>query len=292
MSLSPLLSIESGLQTGASIPLLAGTCRVGAGLANDIVVADPALAATHLVLEHGPTLVLRAVDGDVDIDGKRLRPGQSRRVHGLLRFRAGSTVFRLDIARVPPARAAAIRAAPVGLIVVATAALLMMPSSQGEGSTAHLVRVEPAKTASVEASYTSPGLASAPTPLQATDAVRARFDRSSLGALHVDAGADGAVVVSGSLTPEQRAGFTDAKRWFDAQFNGRAVLVDHVTVAATVPPLTVAAVRAGGAEPFVVDRAGRKLQPGSSLSDGWVLDRIETDRVTVRRGDQTLAVRF
>ena len=288
--LSPLLSIESGLQAGASLPLPVGTCRVGTGLGNDIVVADPALAATHLLLERGPSLVLHAADGEIHIDGKRLRPGRSRRVRGSLRFKAGNTVFRLDVGTTPrpPARAAAIRAAPAGLIVVATAALLMMPSSQGEGSTAHLVRIEPAKTAPVEALHT----AVLPTSLQATDAVRARFDQSGLGTLRIDAGADGAVVVSGSLAPEQRAGFTDAKRWFDAQFNGRAVLVDHVTVAATVPPLTVAAVRAGGAEPFVVDRTGRKLQPGSTLSDGWVLDRIEIDCVTVRRGDQTLAVRF
>lgn len=287
---SPLLSVETGLQAGASLQLPGGTCRIGTGLANDIVVADPTLAAMHLVIMRGPTLVLRAADGEIHIDGKRLRPGQSRRVNSPVRFRAGNTVFRLDIGTAPvlPARAAAIRAAPLGLIVLATAALLMVPSSQGEGSTARLIRVEPAKTAPVEAMRA--GIL--PTLLGAIDAVRTRFDQSSLRTLRVDAGADGSVIVSGSLAPEQRAIFTDAKRWFDAQFNGRTVLVDHVTVAATAPPLTIAAVRAGGAEPFVVDRAGRKLQPGSSLSDGWVLDRIETDRVTVRRGDQTLAVRF
>jgi hypothetical protein len=42
-----------------------------------------------------------------------------------------------------------------------------------------------------------------------------------------------------------------------------------------------------GPQPYVINERGRRLYPGAGLDDGWVLQRIENDRVVlVRDGRQ------
>ncbi len=89
----------------------------------------------------------------------------------------------------------------------------------------------------------------------------------------------------------QLPAWREAQRWFDARFGGSAVLVDLVAASAAAPPLAIQAVWSGP-DPYIIDGAGQKLFPGALLRTGWTLDRVEPDRVIIRRGSQTLAVRF
>lgn len=285
-----ILTVEDGPQAGASLLLQPGSTLVGSDLDSDVVVTDCLMAAAHFVVECGPAVVLRAVAADVRLHrGACLRPGEAHATVSSMRFTAGGTGFRLDAmqARVPAAcpdwRS---RLAAPAAIVVTAAALLVVQVPHGDTSVASRLPID--RVAPVQLAGALP---SVPTSADLVEALSGRMVAAGLSGLRSGVGADGAVDVSGSLSPDQQAAWADIRHWFDGHYGGRAVLVDRAGLSAPTAPLSVAALHAG-ASPFVIDRSGHKLFPGSELPDGWRVDSIEPSRVLVRRGDQVLAVRF
>lgn len=292
------LAVESGPQAGASLMLLPGTHRIGSGLDCDIVLADPLMAPAHFALEDTPVAALRALDAEVRVQGGPvLRPGEARAIRRPLRFTAGGTRFRLD----PPAPAAAAatpgwRSRAAMATVLATAAVILLVAQATPAGTASVASL-PAPMAAASTLERGPA-ATAPTqiPAHATDAdpaaaLAGRLAAASLAGVHSRVGADGTMEAAGTLSPEQQAAWSDVKRWFDGAYGARVVLVDHVALSAPAAPLSIAAVHPG-ASPFVIDRSGQKLFPGSDLPGGWVVESIEPTHVLVRRNGQALAVRF
>ena len=102
---------------------------------------------------------------------------------------------------------------------------------------------------------------------------------------------DGGVVASGRIIPPRAEAWHAAVRWFDTAAEGRAVLVDRVEVSSVAAFLQIQAVYTGRT-PYVIDGEGQKLFIGASLPDGAVIQKIESQRVLVKRGDQVVAVRF
>lgn len=278
-----VLAIADGVHAGARLPLRAGVHRVGGSLDNDVVVSEAALAACHFEIEHGGTTVLRTCGASLRLaDGTALVAGGSVAVAGTLHFHAGGTGFRLVAAA--PARSRTTRrlAAPVAALAACVAAVLVV-SAPGAESNAALGRAPRVAERRV---------AAAPDTTEVAAALGDRLVLAGLGGLQPTTGGDGTVTVSGSLSPEQKAGWAEVRRWFDGRYGGGVVLVDHVGATVAMAPLSIAAVRPGGDAPFVIDQAGRRLFIGSAVADGWVVAAIEPTRVTVRRHAETLAVRF
>lgn len=284
------LIVENGPQAGASLLLQPGLNLVGSGLDSDVVVTDCLMATGHFMVECGPAVVLRVLAADIRLQsGARLLAGRTHTVRGRVRFTAGSTDFRVDIidSLVPPARPYwRSRLAAPAAIAVTAAALLVIQVPRGDSSVSPRPPIE--RVASLRVAEATPSM---PALTGLVDMLSSRVAVAGLSGLHVKAGMDGALEVSGSLSPDQQAAWADVKRWFDGRHGGRAVLVDRVGLSTPAAPLSVAALHAGTA-PFVIDRTGRKLFPGSELPDGWLVDSIEPTRVLVRRGDQVMAVRF
>lgn len=109
----PQLVIERGQQQGARIDLTPGRHGVGSAVSNSIALLDPALAATHFVLEvTGTAFTLHAEAGLQRLDGKRrVRPGPWRRHRLPARHALRGRRHRLPPAR-PGSRPRAGRAAP------------------------------------------------------------------------------------------------------------------------------------------------------------------------------------
>lgn len=284
------LTVENGPQAGASLLLQPGRTLVGTGLDSDVVVSDGLMATAHFAVECGSSVVLRALTADVRLGrGASLRPGEARAAAAGARFTAGVTGFRIDA---PEVRVSLARSdwrsrlvAPAAIAVTA-AALLVIQVPHGDTSVASRMPVD--RVAPVQVTGAMP---SVPTPADLVEVLSGRMVAAGLSGLRFGVGTDGAVDVSGSLSPDQQAGWADIKRWFDGRYGGRAVLVDRAGLSAPTAPLSVAALHTG-TSPFVIDRDGHKLFPGSELADGWRIDSIEPSRVLVRRGDQVLAVRF
>lgn len=278
-----VLTIVSGPQAGACLSLGAGAHRVGGDLENDVVVSDAALAAGHFEIEHGNGTVLRACSTVLRLaDGSQLSEGGLMPVAGMCHFHMGGTEFRLAAAAPAGARSPRRLAAPAAAIAACVAAVLVM-SAPGAESNAALG--QPPRTA-------APDVTTAPSATEVAAALGDRLAGAGLAGLQPAVGTDGTVAVSGSVSPDQKTGWAEVRRWFDSRYGGRVMLVDRVGTTVAVAPLSVAAVRPGGDAPFVIDQSGRRLFIGSAVADGWVVAAIDPTHVTVRRNAETLAVRF
>lgn len=294
---SPNLLVKSGPQAGALLTLLPGSHRVGKSFDCNIVLADPLLAAAHFALEdasgpnNAPALALRALDAEVRIQGGPvLRSGESYPVRWPLSFTAGGTQFRLELPVNTPASAGPGWQSRVAMLAVlaigAITFLVVQATPAGTATVADLSAVAPVREHVIAA--TSPAR---PVAAELTAALADRLATAGLAGVHPSMNADGVMEAAGTVLPEQQAAWSDVKRWFDGAHGARTVLVDRVALSAPAAPLSIAAVHPG-ASPFVIDRSGQKLFPGSSLPGGWVVDTIEPTQVLVRRNGQALAVRF
>jgi hypothetical protein len=120
---------------------------------------------------------------------------------------------------------------------------------------------------------------------------RQQLASAGLGEVSVNIQSDGAVEAVGHIVPAKGEAWRAAVRWFDTAAAGRAVLVDRVNAAAAAASLQVQAVYTG-LTPYVIDGEGQKLFIGASLPDGSVIQKIESESVLLKRGDQLVAVRF
>jgi type III secretion protein D len=135
------------------------------------------------------------------------------------------------------------------------------------------------------------GLGASPATLKgAADALRQRLAAAGLTTVEIASDAT-AITARGSIDSAALGKWRDIQQWFDSTFGIAVVLTSQVEAKPLSPsaPLTVQAIWAG-AGPYVIDGRGQKLFAGAVISDGWVVDRIEQNRVVLRRGADLLAV--
>ncbi len=280
------LCVLDGPQAGARVALPAGRHFVGGGLDNDVVVCAVGLAASHFVIESGPRAVLRAGSASLRLaDGTVLAGEGAREAGAVLRFQAGGTSFCLESHLVRPRRAAQRAATPVVALAACAVAALML-SAPGAESSSSLGRVLP------DAAWPPTAAARAPNARTVAAALAERLDAAGVAGLLARPVADGSVEIGGSLAPGDAAAWAELLRWFDATYGNRVVLVDHAERSARRAPLAIAGVRLAGDASCVIDGSGRHLSVGSDAGEGWVIGAIEASHVTLRRGAETLSVRF
>jgi Inner membrane component of T3SS, cytoplasmic domain/YscD/CdsD-like Bon-like domain 3 len=137
------------------------------------------------------------------------------------------------------------------------------------------------------------GAASKGTALNAEEAGRKlteRFNASGLTGLRVSA-ANGQVVVTGSITKQQAAAWTEAQQWFDAAYRG-LVLVTNVTSVEAKKPAPVLNVQAVwfGERPYVITAEGNRYYKGAFLDNGWMIKDIVEGRILLAKDGETLAL--
>ncbi len=277
------LLILTGPHAPASVPLRQGPNTVGADPGSDIVLADDLLAPSHFTLRRADAAIrLLATGGPVLLGGTTVGPGESAPCRDGMTFQAGDTAFQLT--GLSPAAATRRRASRPAVFAAAAAFSVIVLVSLALNAGARQAAAPPLASAT----------AAAARPTVATDALHALQERlaaANLGAVALAALADGSVEARGEIMPQQMAAWHEQQHWFDGAFGGRAVLVSQVTASAAAPPLAIQAVWPGQ-HPYVINGAGQKLFAGAALRSGWTVERIEADRVLIRRGGQTLAVRF
>jgi hypothetical protein len=300
-----MLIVETGAHRGARASLAPGPSRVGGAAENDIVVSDIQSLGACFVLDCRPhELVLRAVDLPLTLaNGKSIRPGQSRSLAGNSHFSSGGIAFRVEAGHLTNHLAshlawserlgrAPLRAVIAGTASIATLLAVLvalhaapttppLPSSAASVETTGSFTAKPARDASGSDDRTRTALRS----------LRQYLDEKGLNAVVLTARSDGAIEARGQVFPQQKAAWREIGRWFDGQAGGRVVLVDGVSVSAEEQPLALQSVWPGP-NPYVIDGSGGKLFVGSVLASGWTISSIDRTRVLMRRGDQTIAVKF
>ena len=278
--LSTELVIVGGPQLGARMALPSGQHRVGSSLSSDVVVLDPSMADAHFEIDIAANgaATLRALSAvSLGTRPRLLEAGGSRSVRSSLRFDAGATCFRLSSTRM-----AGSHHLSRGVATVAAALCFCLASvfvvSRTDSATLqrlpHVAEVAPARTL--------------PDPLLLT---HARLRGAGLDGLALTRGADGALTLTGTVSPSQVAAVRDLQFWFDGQFGTRALLVDRVVVGGAPPSLSVRAAWTGS-EPYVIDGSGERLLLGARLPGGWVLSAIAPDALLLRQGGRAVTVRY
>lgn len=290
------VKILTGRHAGVEERFPLGMYLVGSSFDADIVLTDDELSPRHFRLGIGSaSLRVEAVDGQVNIDGRLLSPGEAHTGRYPAQIAVGSVKLvcnRISTSFLPKNAIKTLRqhAVPAGVAVGACAIVVAWLAS-----TAAKQDVRPPARL---AAKPEPVLA-ATNPNQLSEKTAAASaglsERLSAANIRVAISKEAGIVMArGSIDPASAPAWRDAQLWFDKTFGPDVVLVSEIVIAARkdeVPPLNIQSVWAGET-PYVMDARGEKHFEGALLSDGWVLERIEADKVTLRRSAEIMTLRL
>ncbi len=279
--LLPELNVLSGPHAGAVVALESSVCRIGAHEDCDIVLRDPQIHATHLTVHvHRRFLAIEATGGDVMVGDVRVALGQGYRCSLPVHLSVGQTSLRLAH---PPGSEPPRRPGTVRGTVLAVACLLILAGYLWQPWT----DAAPALAAESNAPTADAPPAIGGAQPQALAALRDRLDQAGLQPLSIDIQGN-TLRVSGLVDSDQRTRWIEIQSWYDRTWGNAPVLRNDVLPA---PPLVPPRVHFQavwlGPQPYVLGERGERLYPGAALADGWVLQRIEHDRlILVRQGKE------
>jgi type III secretion protein D len=304
------VAIESGLHAGACQTLPAGRLVIGSGIDADICLADDGVAPDHAVIDlRRDGLVLEALAADVAVDGGVLRAGTACALTLPSVLELGDIRLRLADPAAPAERAPRIdlaagllrsrRAYAAAAAALAVCTFLVVPNPVADAAIGRNAP-DPAATASVPAPEAAP-LAAKPLGLksaarktgsaEAVKAVAAEVERAGLLNVTVAPG-NGVVTATGTIEPAAAARWQGVQQWFDERFAGDLTLVNAVAVKAERLPSSIAIEAVWrGDRPYLIVR-GQKHGLGSLLDGGWAIERIEAERVLLKRDGRLVAVRY
>jgi Inner membrane component of T3SS, cytoplasmic domain/Inner membrane component of T3SS, periplasmic domain len=319
-----VLEITAGVHRGVRLELEPGDCRIGSTSGADIVVRDAGIAGEHAILRVGPRSIdLHAIGGEVRVGGEVIAKGYGCALRTPIDLTIGEARLRISVERDDaPARNAVERGdAPARprisrAILVAGALLLAVPplglaaaKRQAAPNTYDMTAEAPSDvfdkidkfekrkreegretptTASLR--QPRPNGGSVSTAEEAGRKLSEFLQVSGLPSLRVNA-SGGQVVVTGSITKQQSAAWTEAQQWFDGAYRGRLVLVSNVTFA-EAKPMPVVNVQAVwfGERPYIITAEGTRYYKGSFLDNGWTIKDIADGRILLAKDGETLAL--
>lgn len=290
------LEILDGLHKGVALALDKAVYRVGTASDTDLILGDAGVAARHLVLRlSGAQVAIEAMGGDVrivDTNGNAtlLQQGHGQRVRMPVELRIGEARLRLRGSQPQADHAAASKSsltpsAPGRRAIVLASLLVLLMLS---GALAFGMRTEPqAPTQRHSASHASP--MHAPTVEQAHAWLDQSLKDAELSQLQTRA-YGGQLTVEGSYPAQLKDRWLEIQQTFDTRFGQHVVLTPRVQALAAVakPRVRFQAVWFGR-NPYVIDEHGKRLYPGASLQDNWVLEGIEGGQVRLVRGHERFA---
>ena len=319
------MSIESGLYAGSSHAFVPGRYTIGSSVDADIVLMEADIEPLHLVIDaSGAEIQVEALAGRTSIGPQQLVVAGARQtVATPLRMNIGAVQLHFSRADDPRqqskgsmfgaslSRSRLLMGA--GLVSVVSIALMMhsladVPISQTAGaihadlkqtlmaSTANPVEMLPADIAGEAAPRGREGGLGIPDPASdtvkaAADAMRAEVERMGILNVLVEPGA-GIVAATGTIDPKAAAQWQTVQRWFDETFEGDITLVNGVNIKAEKAPVSLSIEGVWrGTHPHLLIR-GQKYLEGAMLDGGWAIERIEPEKVLLRREGKLVAVRY
>lgn len=264
--------VTSGPNKGAAVPLGHGTFRLGAGLSNDIVLADPAMADEQVLLSFDASGAhVTALAPGLSIDAKSMQPGRSVTVKDGASIHAGDTALQLRGPPRPRRR--------TGWLLVTVPLLLLL----GVGGTA-LVGVASPSRGDAAPPRSAPAITTTAYPAtEAADALRERLQQAGLAEQINLTASSGAVVAEGSLPGPGLARWAEQQLWFDGRYKGALSLISRVREASSAerPNLQLRAVSTGRVPYLIVANGDRYVE--GAVVDGWTIDQISAEKIVLSR---------
>ncbi len=312
------LHVSSGIHAGTSVVLAEKTAIVGGDNEADIVLLDAGIAAQHVRIEQKEALlVIQALAAGVSVNGEALAVDTICDAYFPAMLDIGPVSIRI-VGPPPPTPAVLhtfntvapktfkrplVSHAFVVLMALAGAALIGYPLGgwllgydQVQTATGPQFSFKAAESSLNDAlpfsaaPPASPVSSPAIKPEKAAEIIRNSIAAASLATLVVTV-VEGHIEVNGVLTPEEQKKWQIVQKGFDEKYTGQILLIDDVSIAA-VPPAPRLGFEAVslGKDPYVVV-AGRRHKMGSVI-DGWEITAIERNRITIRRGTQSVSLVF
>ncbi|MDE5453996.1 hypothetical protein GWE18_14190 [Bradyrhizobium sp. CSA112] len=319
------MSIESGLYAGSSHEFAPGRYTIGSSVDADIVLMEADVEPIHALIDAtGPEIQVEALAGRISVGAqKHLATGARQIVATPLRINIGAVQLHFSRAddSSPQSRSGLLGASMprsrlvmgAGLVGIVSIGLMMhsmadVPISQTTGafhggvrqvllaSTANVPDISPAEVAREavprerEGSANVPDLASDRVKA-AADAMRAEVERIGILNVLIEPGI-GIVAATGTIDPKAAAQWQTVQRWFDERFEGDITLVNGVSIKTEKVPVSLSIEGVWrGDHPHLLIR-GQKYLEGAMLDGGWAIERIEAEKVLLRREGKLVAVRY
>jgi hypothetical protein len=318
------MSIESGLYAGSSHEFAPGRYTIGSSVDADIVLMEADVEPLHALIDaSGPEIQVEALAGRVSVGAqKQLATGARQVVATPLRMSIGDVQLHFSRAddSSPQPRGDLFGASVsrsrllmgVALVSIVSIGLMMhsmadVPISQTTGtfrgdarpvllaSTANMPDIAPAEVTQAvarvrEGGPSVPDLASDKVNA-AADAMRAEVERMGILNVLIEPGV-GIVAATGTIDPKAAAQWQTVQRWFDERFEGDITLVNGVSVKTEKVPVSLSIEGVWrGDHPHLLIR-GQKYLEGAMLDGGWAIERIEAEKVLLRREGKLVAVRY
>ena len=312
--------IEKGLHAGAVQRLDSGLYTIGSELNADIVLSDPGIEAVHAILEFNDKgLRLEPAKGSIAIEGEsgRLEPGDERFLSLPTTFTIGDAAISIrapkDAVRQRHRQrftVAAMAAAVFGVIGLYTIGPLSgsfapppgqsLASMQARTNEPQMPLPSPSKqTASVAETRSVKGPTSRENPKDnasplvnldmAASSLRDRLIEEELTTIDVIVRKDH-LVAKGTAEPERMTDWRSVQFWFDSEYGSRVSLIPDIEeIEKRKPPrLAIEAIWTGD-DPYLM-AGGQRYFEGADLGDGWTIERISPEEITLRHGDQSLSI--
>ncbi|XSC45540.1 SctD/MshK family protein [Bradyrhizobium sp. RDT10] len=319
------MSIESGLYAGSSHEFAPGRYTIGSSVDADIVLMEADVEPLHALIDAtGPEIQVEALAGRISVGAqKHLATGARQAVATPLRMNIGDVQLHFSRAddlnpqsQGGPFGASTSRSRllmGVGLVSIVSIALMMhsmadVPISQTTGalhgdvrpvllaSTANVPDIAPAEVTPAAVPREREGGANVPDLASdkvkaAADAMRAEVERMGILNVLVEPGV-GIVAATGTIDPKAAAQWQTVQRWFDERFEGDITLVNGVSIKTEKVPVSLSIEGVWrGDHPHLLIR-GQKYLEGAMLDGGWAIERIESEKVLLRREGKLVAVRY
>lgn len=267
-----IVLVTGGPNKGAVLPLGHGTFRLGAGLSNDIVLADAAMADEQVLLSFDASGArATSLAPGLRVDAKNVQNGRSITVTDGASIQAGDTVLQLRGPPRPRRR--------TGWLLVAVPLLVLL----GVGGTA-LVGVASPSRGDAAIPRSAPAVTNATyAATEAADALRERLQQAGLAEQIGLSASSGAVIAEGSLPGPDLARWAEQQLWFDGRYKGALSLISRVREASSTerPNLQLRAVSTGRV-PYLIVANGDRYAEGAVV-DGWTIDQISAEKIVLSR---------
>lgn len=285
------LHVLGGRHAGATQVLDQSRFIIGNSLKSDIVLTDPSVLPAHAqITPSGSTMELEALDGEIVLEGQTIRPGSKIQIRSPSRFALGEA--EIEVTEVPlQAKSSLGSLLKIGglalLFLVAAVKVYFDMPRHGTGLTAKLDAASAAKAVQ------EPPSLQASMSQAAAEALTERLLSLNIASISVKPG-NGTVSASGTIDPRQKDDWQSSEVWFDEKFGQQLILQSNVTALPKKPVKAPIAIQSvwSGESPYLIDSEGNKYFEGSTLKDGWVLEKIQDGKILISKNKEPLLLRF
>lgn len=275
------LEVARGPNAGARIALRPGDYRFGCATANDIVLADSAVADRQGVFRVAPDgTVLDVTAPGVRVGRRPADPGTAISLAGGMEIAVGETLLRVHG---PPAmRWTLLPMALAGPVLLVAALSVAFAAHQPVNRNAMVAASVPLLPAAARV----PDI----TPQGVAHDLTRRMQQFGLNEhVHVDTSL-GAIIVSGQVNRDDMVRWRDLEQWFDAH-HANIALISHVTADAgpSLPQIGIRAVWAGTI-PYVITTTGDRYTEGAVIDGDWTITRITSDGLELTRNGRVVHI--